>query len=295
MNSMWSSYVQTSEELYKSRELRFRTDNSDLWIKPTDIKDHTKVLEIGCAGGLLCHKLKEALPGVSITGLDRDTSHIKYAKEKSKEIGHEGEFLIGDALALPFEDNCFDTTISHTVIEHVETKTFLKEQYRVLKEGGNICVLSVRTGLSKYQGDDNPYSKEIEDLFDKLYKGHDEFDKKNEIGKYRLNECDFPISLEEAGFKNIKVDFMALTNYLPDNFDTLESDVLNQINVHRIHSLSGVSKGISLYPDSLNKEEIDRLKKLVNNKYDKRIKDYNNKIKHWDMSVSIVMAIRGVK
>jgi len=32
MNNYWSAYVQSSEELYQSRALRFREDNADLWL-----------------------------------------------------------------------------------------------------------------------------------------------------------------------------------------------------------------------------------------------------------------------
>ena len=105
------------------------------------------MLEIGCGGGIFCHRIKQYLPNTTVTGLDRDAGHIEYALAKSKELNLDCSFIVGDALALPFADNTFDACTSHTVIEHVDNAKFLSEQYRVLKSGGVISVLSVRTKL----------------------------------------------------------------------------------------------------------------------------------------------------
>jgi len=48
---------------------------------------------------------------------------------------------------MPFADNTFDLCYSHTVAEHIPHKPFFGEQYRVLKSGGKIVVLSVRSRL----------------------------------------------------------------------------------------------------------------------------------------------------
>lgn len=102
------------------------------------------ILEVGCGPGILCHRLKEWLPDSSITGLDKDCNFIEFAKEKSLEKGLDCMFIEGDAVNLPFQDNSFDACTSHTVIEHVETIQFLKEQYRVCLPGGVVSVISSR-------------------------------------------------------------------------------------------------------------------------------------------------------
>ena len=58
MNDHWSQYVQTSEELYRSRALRFHDGNKELWLSALGAKDHTDILEVGCGGGIFCHRLK---------------------------------------------------------------------------------------------------------------------------------------------------------------------------------------------------------------------------------------------
>lgn len=82
MNTYWSQYVQKTEELYLSRALRFHSGNIDKWIDIMQLHDGMRILEVGCAGGLLCHRLKEQLPNVEITGLDFDTGHIDFAKKR---------------------------------------------------------------------------------------------------------------------------------------------------------------------------------------------------------------------
>ena len=58
MNNVWSQYVQTSDELYRSRELRFNDSNKDLWLKALQVENGQTVLEVGCAGGIFCHRIK---------------------------------------------------------------------------------------------------------------------------------------------------------------------------------------------------------------------------------------------
>ncbi len=48
------------------------------------LRDEMKILEVGCAGGLLCHRLKERLSNADITGLDFDIGHIDYAKKNGR-------------------------------------------------------------------------------------------------------------------------------------------------------------------------------------------------------------------
>lgn len=138
MDTTWSKYVQTTEELYCSRDLRFNDYNKDLWLKAIGAKSGDNILEVGCAGGTYCHKLKKYVPNIKITGLDRDAGHIEFARRKSAELGLQVDFVIGDATAMPFADNTFDLCFSHTVAEHIPHDPFFGEQYRVLKECGRI-------------------------------------------------------------------------------------------------------------------------------------------------------------
>jgi 2-polyprenyl-3-methyl-5-hydroxy-6-metoxy-1,4-benzoquinol methylase len=61
MNTFWSDYIQSTEELYESRSLRFRADNASVWLPFLHIPDKengkAKILEIGSAGGALLHSI----------------------------------------------------------------------------------------------------------------------------------------------------------------------------------------------------------------------------------------------
>jgi ubiquinone/menaquinone biosynthesis C-methylase UbiE len=96
------------------------------------IPSRAKVLDLGCGNG----RFNEFLEGKDYTGLDKSGELIKKAKEKYPKQN----FLVGDALNLPFEDNSFDYVISIAVIHHMPTKKtrkkFLKEIKRVLKSEG---------------------------------------------------------------------------------------------------------------------------------------------------------------
>ena len=295
MDSMWSKFVQSSEELYNSRALRFREDNKDLWINAMKLVDGMNVLEIGCGGGIFCHRIKTFLPNTVVTGIDRDAGHVKYAKNKSIELGIDCNFLVGDALNIPFEDSSFDACTSHTVIEHVETNKFLKEQYRVLKSGGVISVLSVRTSLNVTPENWNPTSEEEIKLSNKAWGKAGNFDKEHGIGAFEMKESDFPIALEKAGFENVCINFISTVAYAPDSNDVCDELALQQINANRIATLESMNKALRISPDGLTADEITRLTELINKRYDDRVDKYLNSEKIWDIASSNVMVITGYK
>ena len=168
-NTIWSDYIQSSEELYRSRSLRFRADNATVWLPFLYIREGDAILEIGCAGGSLLHRVKQLIPSVTATGLDRDSGHIEYAKRKTAELELDCNFIVGDALSMPFENDTFDVTFSHTVTGHVPIQPFLAEQLRVLKPGGSVVVLSARTKLGLNVENWKPVEVEEQALFDKLW------------------------------------------------------------------------------------------------------------------------------
>ena len=295
MNTMWSDFVQSSEELYASRSLRFREDNKDLWLSAMQLIDGMDVLEIGCGGGLFCHRIKQFLPGCSVTGLDRDSGHIEYARRKSAELGLDCAFVAGDALALPFPSNSFDACTSHTVVEHVETTGFLREQYRVLKPGGVISVLSVRTRLNVAPENWKPEDPEERALLEKAWAPSTELDKKMEIGRYEMMESNFPMALDATGFTGVNVNFISVVSYAPDNATTSPELALAQVNENRLSALWSLKKALRRSPGVLSIAEQDRLKNLINMRFDERIRQYEKGQKVWDIATSTVMAVTGVK
>ena len=296
MNTLWSDCVQTSEELYESRSLRFRPDNADVWLPSLHAENGMDALEIGCAGGLLLHRVKQLIPGIKATGLDRDDNHISFAKAKTKELGLECDFVVGDATDLPFPDNTFDLTFSHTVMEHVETGAFLREQYRVLKPGGRIVVLAVRTRLNLRAESWKSASGEEQMLFDKLWAGvGKDVDEELKIAAFEMDERDYPAKWAEFGFSKVDVRFFTGLCYAPDNESVSDELAERQIGEMRLSTLESVRKALARNPDGLNAGEREALIALINERYDERLARYRRGEKLWDMVTNTVMSVTGLK
>jgi len=295
MNDHWSQYVQTSEELYRSRALRFHEGNKELWLNAMGARDNTDILEVGCAGGLFCHRLKQFLPGVRITGLDFDTGHIAYAHQKSAELGLDCAFVNGDALELPFPEYSFDLCYSHTVLEHIPTAPFLAEQKRVLRPGGRIAVLSVRTRYSMTDLIIGGENEEEQALWKKMHAAAENKCPRENVGGFELSESDYPRALEAAGFRNVNVDFFNVTYYAPDNPTTPRARAIEQIDVQRLHSKACVEKSLRMAPGALTPAELQKLLSMIDARHDTRIAQYLRGEKQWDLTARMVLCATGIK
>lgn len=293
MNNYWSTYVQTSEELYKSRELRFHEGNKDLWLKALQIENGMNILEVGCGGGIFCHRIKTYLPNTSVVGLDRDMGHIEYAKQKSKELGIECTFVNGDATSLPFDSSTFDLCFSHTVFDFCDPYIFLREQYRVLKPGGKVVISTVSgSNYSEIWKPDENCDEKV--LFDKLWNEAD----KNELSNIKRNGVEikeYPKYLQNAGFIKVNVDTISTIPYAPDNHNVSDDMAIKQINENRLSELSSIQKAYLMAPNVLSNNEYEILTNLINKRYDKRLEQYKSGEKLWDFAISMIFVVVGVK
>ena len=96
-----------------------------------------KVLEVGCgAGNNLWFAARE---GFDVTGLDASADAIDFARERFKQDGLEGRFVVGSFSDLPFADQEFDLVIDRAAVTNVNleiAKTVIAEVKRVLKTNG---------------------------------------------------------------------------------------------------------------------------------------------------------------
>lgn len=290
MNTLWSDYVQGIKTLYLSRKLRF----DDIFfgqyktLFDIDTERNLNILEIGCGPGALATSLHRWYPNAEITAIDRDSNFITYAKSSAPEIN----FLEGDAEKLPFCDCAFDITISNTVSEHIEPSKFFGEQMRVLKPGGICLVLSSRRGITS-----KAECLEMSDTEKKFWqKAESEYDTtydKYSICKYPMSESALPLEMEKYGFKNIRSGY-ALIDLTPDDPKYSANMAHDMINADRYTSIEAVDAAVR-YNKNINADEAEKVKNIINEKYDKRTALYDDGKKQWDTSVSIIMVVRGVK
>ncbi|MBQ7798776.1 MAG: class I SAM-dependent methyltransferase [Clostridia bacterium] len=285
MNKLWSTKIQSTEMLYYSRLERFNEQNCDTWFNLLKIKDGMRVLEVGCGGGHFTNMVKKHFPKCDVYGIDLDENHIKFAKSKCQELGLDVNYQVADINNLPFETDSFDVVFSHTVVEHLPFDNFIKEQRRVLKQGGHVVIMRVAGGKR-----DNPFmylEDEIGQIFNKL-----DIDNNVKVGQY-YEEPEFTLAkLNNYGFKNLHFSYDRFMFYCPDIQQDKEQG-LYQIKLHHdmikynaIFNLQIAKNGEVYY-----QELIDLLDKQVA----KRIDMYERDEKIFDYVSSLILTISATK
>jgi len=104
------------------------------------VKNGEKVLDLGCGNGRLLELLQDKK--IEYVGVDNSQKIIEIAKEKHPNF----QFLVADALSLPFLENSFDKVFSISVFHHIPSEEFrlkfLEEIKRILKPKG-VLILTV--------------------------------------------------------------------------------------------------------------------------------------------------------
>lgn len=105
-------------------------------------------LDIGCSSGIITSLLGKHFT-IAI-GIDIDQEAIHYAK--TKNVSTKSQFLIADAISLPFKDGVFDAIICNHIYEHVpDARGMIDEIHRIMKEKG-FCYFSAGNKLMIMEG-----------------------------------------------------------------------------------------------------------------------------------------------
>jgi ubiquinone/menaquinone biosynthesis methyltransferase len=106
-----------------------------------------RALDVCCGTGDFSIALKRAVgAGGEVVGLDFSEPMLEVARTKSAELGMEIEYLEGNALDLPFDDERFDAaTVGFGVRNVVDLQRALGEMRRVVRPGGRVVVLEIST------------------------------------------------------------------------------------------------------------------------------------------------------
>jgi len=127
------------ESVLKSHSWR-TIANSAAYLAPS-LRPGLSLLDVGCGPGTITVEFAERLSPAKVVGLDAAAEVI--AKASALEAPNLS-FVVGDAYALPFDDDSFDIVHAHQTLQHVaDPVAVLREMRRVVKPGGVVAARDV--------------------------------------------------------------------------------------------------------------------------------------------------------
>ena len=111
------------------------------WLAP---RDGQRLLDVAGGTGDVSFRFLKRAPGARATVLDMTESMLVEGQKRAEaeSMAEKLDWIVGDAMALPFEDNVFDVyTISFGIRNVTRIPDALSEAYRVLRPGGRLMVL----------------------------------------------------------------------------------------------------------------------------------------------------------
>ena len=176
-NEIWIN-ADNYDDWETSRPLLFRDDMRDTFFRWFRIKPNHKVLDGGCATGVLTRFIAKGLTTGAITGFDISPHFVKYGNKKIKDSGlaAKAKIVVEDGFNLSFADNTFDTVVNHAYLGVLsDNMAGLKEMIRVCKPGGNVSAsVSARNFPKlKWEGDCSFSGKDrLNELIEKQEKAY---------------------------------------------------------------------------------------------------------------------------
>jgi SAM-dependent methyltransferase len=122
------------------------------------VEKASQVLDVGCGTGVVERWLAgQGNFDAHVTAVDINDYLLGEARWLAEKAGVTNvDFRAGDAQALPFDDDVFDTTFSATVMEEVNAEKMLAELVRVTKPGGRIGIIVRALDLPRWTSMDLP-------------------------------------------------------------------------------------------------------------------------------------------
>jgi demethylmenaquinone methyltransferase / 2-methoxy-6-polyprenyl-1,4-benzoquinol methylase len=178
---------------------RWRRETASAVVRPGD-----RVLDSCCGTGDLAVACARA--GGTVTGLDFSERMLERARRKSGEI----DWVQGDALALPFEDDSFDAaTVGFGVRNLEDLDGGLAELARVLRPGGRLGVLEITRPQGFLQPFYNVWFGTVVPVLGKLLPGGSAYTYLPASVKRFPGPEDLARFLREAGFSEVRYRLFA--------------------------------------------------------------------------------------
>ncbi len=111
------------------------------WLAP---RSGQQLLDVAGGTGDVAFRFLKRAPGADAVVLDMTESMLIEGRKRAdaEAMADHLDWIVGDAMALPFEDNSFDVyTISFGIRNVTRIADALSEAYRILRSGGRLMVL----------------------------------------------------------------------------------------------------------------------------------------------------------
>jgi demethylmenaquinone methyltransferase/2-methoxy-6-polyprenyl-1,4-benzoquinol methylase len=111
------------------------------WLAP---RPGQRLLDVAGGTGDVAFRFLKRAAGASAVVCDMTEPMLVEGRKRAEaeSLGHSLDWVVGDAMALPFPDNSFDVyTISFGIRNVTRIPDALSEAYRVLRPGGRLMVL----------------------------------------------------------------------------------------------------------------------------------------------------------
>ena len=117
-------------------------------IKETKLNKNSKILDIGCGGGLISEPM--ARLGANVTGIDASEKNIKVASLHSEKNKLKINYLNKSPEQLDSQKK-YDIILSLEIIEHVDNvDTYLKSCEKLLKKNGLMFTATLNRSFTSY-------------------------------------------------------------------------------------------------------------------------------------------------
>jgi demethylmenaquinone methyltransferase/2-methoxy-6-polyprenyl-1,4-benzoquinol methylase len=212
VNSVFSSvhtnYDKANDAMSLFQHRKWKKD----FISMLNISKESIILDLASGTGDIVKLLLERAVAKNITGSDINSDMLEIAKTKIKN--EAVNFIIADAISLPFENATFDfITCTFGIRNFQEIEKAIVEARRVLKKGGKFAIMEFLPEADKMHGKTfhkahKFYIKTVLPKFDKIFKndsGSYEYLSKS-ILEFQSREK-FAKLLESKGFSVISPTF----------------------------------------------------------------------------------------
>lgn len=111
------------------------------WLAP---RDHQRLLDVAGGTGDIAFRFLKRAPGATAVVCDMTEPMLIEGRKRAEAaaMAEKLDWVVGDAMSLPFDDNAFDVyTISFGIRNVTRPQDALAEAYRVLRPGGRLVVL----------------------------------------------------------------------------------------------------------------------------------------------------------